>query len=534
MQANLVLYNGEIYTMEHARPRASAIALLGNRVLALGSDAEMRALLADDGCAIDLGGRTVVPGFADSHLHFLSYGLALRQIDLAAVPSLEEALGRVAARAAETPAGQWLRGRGWDHSLWKGGAFPSRYDLDRVAPDHPVWLTRKCGHVDWANSRALELMGFTAATPDPPGGVIERDPQTGEPTGILKETASDLMRGLLAEPTAEDAQQAIKAATAHAHRQGITNVHTMEGPVAFRAFQRLRAGGELKVRVLMQIPDENLDAAIQAGLQSGFGDERLRIGGVKAFADGALGARTAHMLEPFAGEPDNYGIAVNDAAHLREIVAKAARAGLAAFVHAIGDRANRHVLDAFEASREAGFGPNLRHRIEHVQILDPADLPRLAGLGVVASMQPMHATQDMLLADALWGKRCAGAYAWRSLLDSGAVLAFGSDAPVEKMDALEGIHAAVTRRRADGSPGPAGWYPEQRLTVAEAVYAYTMGPAYASGEEALKGSLAPGKLADLAVLSQNIFAIEPMEILATEVVATFFDGELVYAKEGAF
>jgi len=282
----------------------------------------------------------------------------------------------------------------------------------------------------------------------------------------------------------------------------------------------------------MQIPEANLDAAVQAGLQSGFGDERLRIGGVKAFADGALGARTASMLEPFEGEPDNYGIAVGDADHLRQLVSKASRAGMAAFVHAIGDRANREVLDAIEASRRAGEGPHLHHRIEHVQILHPDDIPRLGELGVVASMQPIHATQDMLLADAHWGARSAGAYAFRSLLDVGAVLAFGSDAPVEELSVTKGIHAAVTRRRADGSPGPDGWYPEQRLTVAEAVYAYTAGSAYASGEEAIKGTLSPGKLADLVVLSQDIFTVDPMAILETDVVATMFDGQFVYVREG--
>jgi predicted amidohydrolase YtcJ len=285
------------------------------------------------------------------------------------------------------------------------------------------------------------------------------------------------------------------------------------------------------MRILMQIPDENLDAAIQAGLQSGFGDERLRIGGVKAFADGALGARTAYMLEPFEGEPDNYGIAVTAGEDLRELVGKASRAGLAAFVHAIGDRANREVLDAVEASRRAGEGLHLRHRIEHTQILHPDDIPRLAELGVIASMQPIHATQDMLLADSLWGERSAGGYAFRSLLDNGAALAFGSDSPVEDLNVMIGIHAAVTRRRADGSPGPEGWYPEQRLTVAEAVYAYTAGAAYASGEEAIKGTLTPGKLADLVVLSQDIFGIDPMEILETEVVATVLDGEVVYTRE---
>jgi predicted amidohydrolase YtcJ len=534
MPVNLVLYNGNIHTMDAAQPRARALAIAGNRILALGDDADMKALLGPHGIAVDLRGLAVVPGFTDSHLHFMSFGLSLMEIDLMAVPTLDEALGCVVARAEETPAGQWLTGRGWDHSLWAGGDFPTRHDLDRVAPDHPVWLERKCGHVGWANSRALELAGIDATTPDPPGGDIARDPASGKPTGILKETAMELISGLFEDPSAEEGASAIRAAMGHAHRQGLVGVHTMERAAASRAFQKVRTDGELRLRVLMQIPEENLDAAIQTGLQSGFGDERLRIGGIKLFADGALGARTAHMLEPFEGEPDNYGIAVSDAGHLRQVVGKASRAGMAAFVHAIGDRANREVLDAVEASRRAGEGVHLRHRIEHVQILHPNDIPRLAPLGVIASMQPIHATQDMLLADALWGKRSAGAYAWRSLLDAGAVLAFGSDSPVEDLNVMKGIHAAVTRRRADGSPGPEGWYPEQRVTVTEAVHAYTAGAAYASGEEAIKGTLAPGKLADIAVLSQDIFAVDPMAILETEVVATLFDGEFVHRQEGAF
>lgn len=533
MQANLILYNGDIHTMDAAAPRAQAIAIIGNRVLAVGSDADVRALLAPEGRAIDLRGRTVVPGFTDAHLHFMSYGLALKQIDLAQIPTLDEALARVAARAQTTPPGRWLVGWGWDHSLWEGGAFPTRQDLDRVAPHHPAFLRRKCGHVGWANSRALEMAGITAETPDPPCGKIERDPATGQPTGILFEDAAmDLVGGLVKKPSVEEAVDAIKVAMAKAHKQGLVGVHVMEGATAFRAFQRLRSAGELELRVLMQIPEDNLDAAIQAGLRSGFGDERLRIGAVKIFSDGALGARTAHMIEPFEGEPDNYGIAVADADHLRQVVGKASRAGIAVFIHAIGDRANREVLDAIEASRQAGEGLHLRHRIEHVQILHPDDVPRLAKLGIIASMQPIHATQDMLLADALWGARCAGAYAFRSLLDTGAALAFGSDAPVEDLNVLKGIHAAVTRRRADGSPGPDGWYPEQRLTVAEAVHAYTAGAAYASGEEAVKGTLSPGKLADLVLLSQDIFAIDPMDIIETEVAATMFDGEFVYARDG--
>jgi predicted amidohydrolase YtcJ len=340
----------------------------------------------------------------------------------------------------------------------------------------------------------------------------------------------DLVAGLFDDPSADEAANAIRVATANARKFGLVGVHTMEGAAAFRGFQELRAAGELGVRVLMQIPEGNLDAAIQVGLQSGFGDEQLRIGGVKVFADGALGARTAYMLDPFEGEPHNYGIAVSDAEHLKGVIAKASRAGIAAFVHAIGDRANREVLDAVEASRQAGEGLGLRHRIEHAQILHPDDIPRLAKLGVIASMQPIHATQDIMLADALWGARSAGAYAWRSLLDSGAVLAFGSDSPVEDLNVLKGIHAAVTRRRANGYPSPEGWYPEQSISVTEAVYAFTAGAAYASGEESIKGTLSPGKLADLVVLSQDIFAIDPMSILDTEVVATMFNGDFVYTS----
>ncbi len=531
MQADLVLFNGNIHTMDTASPRVQSVAIAGNRIVAVGSDAETRALLSPKGKEIYLQGRTVVPGFTDAHLHFMSYGLSLKEIDLAQVPTLEQALARVAARAAETPTGQWLTGRGWDHSLWEGGAFPSHEDLDSVAPEHPVFLRRKCGHAGWANSRALELAGITAETADPPGGAIDRDATTGQPTGILKETALDLMFDLIEEPSLDEAMDAIQIGMTNAHKLGLVGVHTMENATALRAFQQLRAEGKLKLRVLMQIPEDNLDAAIQVGLRSGLGDELLRIGGVKVFADGALGPHTAYMLEPYSDAPDNYGIAIADVEHLTSVISKASRAGLAAFTHAIGDRANREVLDAIEASRKAGKGPHLRHRIEHTQLLHPDDVPRLAKLGVIASMQPIHATQDMLVADKIWGTRCATGYPWRSLLDTGAVLAFGSDSPVEDLDVMKGIHAAVTRRRADGYPGPDGWYPEQTLTVAEAVYAYTAGAAYASGEETIKGTLSPGKLADLVVLSQDIFTIDPMSILETRVLATIFNGEFVYEHE---
>ena len=528
MHVTTVLYNANIRTMDSANPRAEAIAIAGDRVVATGSSAAMRALLSADGRAVDLHGQTVLPGLIDAHLHFLMYGLSLTEIDLIGVPTLAAAQAQVAERVANTPAGRWLGGRGWDQSLWPGAAFPTRYDLDAITAEHPVFLRRKCGHAGWANSRALALAGITAATPDPDGGEIERDPATGEPTGILKERALELIGRLQLQPTEAEAVDAVKLAMRKVHAMGITGVHNMEGAAALRAFQQLREAGELKLRVVQQIPEDDLDAAIQLGIRSGFGDEWLRFGALKIFADGSLGARSAEMLEPYEGEPHNYGIAVATAAHLRQQVEKAARAGLAVHIHAIGDKANRTVLDAIEATRKAGIGLHLRHRIEHAQVLHPADLPRFAALNVIASMQPIHCTQDMVVADAHWGARCRGAYAFSSLLSSGARLAFGSDAPVETPDVLQGIYAAVTRRRANGYPGPDGWYPEECLSVAETVHAYTVGAAYAGGMETIQGALAPGMLADLVVLGQDIFTIEPAAILETKVVATMVGGEWVY------
>lgn len=528
MPATLVLYNGNIYTMDAAQPHAQAIALAGDRVVAVGSNQAMEALLADGDELIDLGGRTVTPGFIDAHLHFLSYGLSLRQIDLIGVPALAQAQARVAEKAAITPAGHWLLGRGWDQSLWPTNAFPTRQDLDQITTDHPVFLRRKCGHAGWANSRALALANITWATPDPDGGEIVRDPATGAPTGILLERAMELVSKCLQEPSDEEAVAAVRTAMATVHRMGIVGVHNMEGAPALRAFQQLRRNGELKLRVLQQIPEADLDAAIQLGLQSGMGDEWVRIGALKIFADGSLGARSALMLEPYEGEPDNVGIAVSTAEHLKQQVEKAARAGLAVHIHAIGDQANRNVLDAFAATRQAGIGRHLRHRIEHAQVLHPQDLPRFAALGVIPSMQPIHCTQDMVIADQNWGARSRGAYAWSSLLSTGAILAFGSDAPVETPDVLQGIYAAVTRRRADGYPGPEGWYPEECVSVQEAVYAYTVGAAYAGGEEGSRGALKPGLIADLVVLSKDIFQSGPTQLLDTTVLGTMVGGEFVY------
>ncbi len=531
MSADLILYNGELYTMDERRPIAAAIAIRDNKILAVGDDVSMRNLVKLGGTSIDLQGKCVVPGLIDAHLHFEWYSLGLKNVD-AETPTLDEVLRRVEERTQTTPPGAWIRGHGWNQTVWGSGAFPTKADLDRVAPNHPAFLTAKSGHAGWANSLALKLAGVGAATPDPPGGAILRD-ASGELSGILLEEAMNLVRKVIPEASAGEVADAMRDAIPLAHRAGLTGVHDFDGARAFQAWQILKERGELNLRVSKTIPVYLLDHAIALGLRSGFGDDRLRINGVKTFADGALGPRTALMIDPYDGEQPsgNRGIVVTDKEEMIEKVRKASAAGLSSTIHAIGDRANHDVLDVYEIVRgeERQRGDSrLRHRLEHVQVIHPDDYERLAQLNVIASMQPIHATSDMLMADKYWGKRSAGAYAWRTQLNAGARLAFGSDAPVETFDPLAGIHAAVTRRRADGSPGPDGWYPEQRLTVHEAVYAYTMGSAFAAYEETQKGSLTPGKLADLVIIDRDIFKIDPTDILHARVVGTIVDGRFIW------
>jgi predicted amidohydrolase YtcJ len=376
----------------------------------------------------------------------------------------------------------------------------------------------------------------TPETADPPGGHTERAAGTGALTGILLEDAMDLVQRQIPERTAAQLADAMPLAQANAWRAGLTGVHDFDGPRSLAAWQMLRERGGLGLRVVKQLHGWRLDQALALGLRSGFGDDWIRLGSVKVFADGALGPRTASMIEPYIGEPGNYGLIVTDKEALFELATRAAAGGLALSVHAIGDKANHDVLDVFESLR--GAEPpdergRLRHRIEHVQLLHPGDYRRLGQLKVIASMQPVHATSDMEMADKYWGGRCAGAYAWRTQLEAGAVLAFGSDCPVENFNPFWGIHAAVTRRRADGTPGPEGWYLEQRLTVAEAVRAFTQGAAFAAQMEHRLGSLSAGKLADLIVIDRDIFTCDPMDIRDTRVLGTMVGGEWKLGPEVA-
>ncbi len=522
-----LLLNAGIHTLDPKRPRATALAIRDGKILAVGADDEIRTHIPTPPHpqTLDLHGLTVLPGLTDAHLHFEWYSLGLQAVD-AETATLDECLRRVEAKAAAMSPGGWITGHGWNQNVW-GGAFPSAADLDRAAPAHPALLRAKSGHAAWANSLALKMAGVTATTGNPPGGEIQRDAH-GEPTGILLEDAMHLVDHLIPEPTAAELADLMRPAMENAWRVGLTGIHDFDGRKSFTALQMLKERGQLGLRVVKQIRVAYLNEAIRLGLRSGFGDDWLRIGNVKVFMDGALGPRTALMIEPYDGEPTNYGITVVDKEELYEHATKAAAHGLAMTVHAIGDKANHDLLDVYQTIRgeEASRRQSpLRHRCEHVQLLHPDDTPRLGQLNVVGSMQPIHATSDMLISNRYWGKRSAGAYAWRTQLDAGALLAFGSDAPVENFNPFWGIHAAVTRRRADGSPGLEGWYPEQRLTVAEAVRGFTLGAAYAGYMEDRLGSLTPGKLADLIVLDRDIFTCDPMEIIDTQVLGTMVEGE---------
>ena len=523
-----ILYNGNIITLDSVQPHVSALAIRDNRIVAYGSDADMLQLASVDTIRQDVGGRTVIPGLTDAHIHWEQTARALSQVNVMEVPDKSIAVERVAARIAKTPIGGWITGYGWFQDIWSVAAFPTAADLDAIAPNHPVFLTAKSFHAAWVNTYALRLCGITAATPDPDSGQLVRD-SYGNPTGVLLESAIELVRSHIPSLSPDQMAHQMKVAQQLALASGLTSLHDFDEPSCLTALQILRERGELGLRVLKHINKRWLNAAIDSGLRFGFGDDWIRIGALKIFADGALGPHTAAMIDPYISEPNNYGISTIEKEEMIELMSRASAAGLPSTVHAIGDRAVHDVLDALEIVRgeEAKRGESRasrRHRIEHVQIIHPNDVHRLAELNIIASMQPLHATSDMLTADHVWGERSRLAYNPRVQLDQGVICAFGSDSPVEPFEPLKGIHAAVTRQRSDGSPSPEGWYPESRLTVDEALRGFTIGPAYAAGLESRLGKLAPGFLADLVLLDRDLYAIDPADILNTQIVGTMVDG----------
>jgi predicted amidohydrolase YtcJ len=434
----------------------------------------------------------------------------------------------VAERVKKTKPGEWVLGHGWNQNVW--GVWPTVAELDAIAPNNPVYLTAKSLHASWANTKAMQLANITSQTPDPQNGQIQRDAM-GNATGILLETAMEIVGDAVPASSLDEIASAMEKAQPILWKMGLTGIHDFDRRDSFMALQKLQAQGKLKLRILKNMPVELLDQAHQLGLRSGFGNDMLRIGNIKAFMDGALGPHTAAMFQPYIGEGENRGILNMDGEELFEHGRKAAQVGLGMTVHAIGDRANHEVLNAYEQLRSyeaENHLPHLRHRIEHVQVIHPDDAARLAKLNVIASMQPIHATSDMLMADQFWGERSRLAYAMKTQLDFGARLALGSDAPVESPNPFLGFRAAVTRRRPDGSPSADGWYPAQKLTMAQAWEGYTLGPAYAAGMEDRLGRLAPNHLADLIVVERDPFTCDPDELLALQSSATMVNGDWVW------
>jgi hypothetical protein len=529
----LILYNAKIHTFDRRQPFATAIAIQEGKIVAVGNDQELRSEFSGRGTHQDMQGGVIVPGLIDAHFHLEHYALGLQKIDCE-TSTRQECLRRVAEHARSTPAGAWILGHGWNQNSWLDG-FGTAAELDAVAVDHPVYLTAKSLHAAWANTAALHQAGIDEQTPDPAGGYLGRDAQ-GQLTGILFESAMELVSRCLPESTVSSLAQAFREAQPILWSMGLTGVHDFDRRHCFAALQILHAQDDLHLRVIKSIPLEDLPHAAALGLRTGFGDDFLRIGSVKAFADGALGPQTAAMLQPYENNPQNLGMLLMDSEEISEHGRTAVENGLSLAVHAIGDRAVHEVLNAyanlrsFERSQALSPRGLLRHRIEHVQVIHPDDAHRLGELGVIASMQPIHAPSDMLMADRHWGKRAALAYAWRAQLDHQAVLAFGSDAPVESPNPFLGIHAALTRQSLDGSPGPDGWYPEQRLTIQEAFQGFTLGAAYAAGMEDRLGQLAPGFLADLLVLNIDPFTCSPAQIASIQPQATMVGGEWVFQK----
>ena len=535
--ADIVYLHGKIWTGNRLQAETEALAVWHGRILALGRDAEIQPLVGPSTKVVDLLSRRVVPGFYDSHLHLLASGLRRNEVQLKDAKDETDFGKRIKEFDLKLSFDDWLLGGEWDHDRAFNGTLPSAELLDKYVRNRPVFLRRYDGHMAVVNSHTLELAGITAATPDPPGGVIYRKPGSKEPTGLLRDNAMDLVEKHIPPPSQSAIVEAVGRGLSEARGNGITSLQDMDGsdPATrkklFRLYQQLARAGQLTVRIDFRWPLAEWSKLAELGVESGLGDDWVRIGGVKGFVDGSLGSSTARMFEPFVNEPTSRGVFVTPREKLREYILGADKAGLSIAIHAIGDEGNALVLDLFaEAIQRNGPGDH-RFRIEHAQHLRPQDYVRFSQLGVIASMQPYHVIDDGRWAEGRIGKkRCANSYAFRSLLDAKAHLAFGSDWSVAPLSPLLGIDAAVNRRTLDGK-NPDGWFPEQRITVAEALEAYTLGSAFAAFEDKDRGSLEIGKLADFVVLSRDILApAERSRITETEVSITVVGGEEVMMK----
>lgn len=529
-KADLVLINGHIWTGNPAQPWVEAAASRSERLIAVGATADIEKLVSSATRVIDLKGKLALPGFIDDHTHFMSGGFQLLSVNLRDARTEQEFARRIGEQARKLGLNRWVTGGNWDHELWPGAPLPTRELIDPVTPQNPVFVSRLDGHMGLANSVALRLAGITKVTPDPPGGTIVRDAKTGEPTGILKDAAQNLVEAVIPKPTDAEYDEALEAALAEAARVGVTSIQDITLWDQYPVYQRFRDAGKLSVRIYARTPMREWKRQRELAGRLGPGDSWLRLGGLKAFMDGSLGSTTALFFEPYNDAPGTSGLMAGDnlpEGKLEKDIRDADKAGLQCSVHAIGDKANHLVLGYFEQAERENGPRDRRFRIEHAQHLLASDIPRFAQLGVIPSVQPAHLIDDGRWAEKRIGpERVRTTYAFRSLLDAGARLAFGTDWPVAPLDPLIGIYAAVTRETIDGK-NPYGWVPEQKISLDEAVRAYTAGSAYGEFGEREKGTLEPGKLADVVVLSQDIFRIDPEQIPKTKVVQTIVGGRVV-------
>ncbi|MCK4657289.1 MAG: amidohydrolase [candidate division Zixibacteria bacterium] len=518
----LLLHSGNIRTLDPALPSAQAMIIDRDRISWIGNNEDIVSIPADEYKLINLSGKTVMPSFTDSHVHLAHLARSVASLDLDGCKSYAEALARTREFVQTLTKSEWLFGRGWQNDSWSGARLPHRSDLDKISPNNPAAIYSKDDHLIWTNSLGLKIARIDRNTPDPEGGRIIRD-GNGEPIGILAEKAADLLYRHCKKPSRVRSLAQIEKVVAECHKKGVTAVGNFDDLGNFELLQEYDSQKGLKVRVRQYIPVRFLDHLVKLKLKSGFGSQYLKIAGTKIFADGALGSQTALMFEPYRGRKGHCGIEVSTEAELTSDIKAAASHGIACAVHAIGDRANHQVLNAFGKLSQRNL--KLRHRIEHVQIIKPDDIPRFAQLGIVASVQPSHCSADIDLARRHWGRRSKYAYNFRSLIDSGANLALGSDAPIEKIDPLLGMYSATTRKSFDGSKR---FHPEQRLMIAEAAAGFTVGGAYALGDECLYGTITLGKSADIVIMDSDPFRTKPDELQRIDISATFFEGECVY------
>ena len=529
-EADLVLLGGQVFVAK-GRPRTAAIALRGERVVAVGSDALVREWIGPRTRVMDLAGRLVVPGFNDAHVHFLSGGFGLLSVDLRSSRDEEEMARRIGEYARTLPKGTWILEGNWDHEAWPSKRLPTRKSLDALTPDHPVFVSRLDGHMALANSLALRLAKLTREAADPEGGTIVRD-EGGEPTGILKDNAESLVFSVIPEPSREMNLRAARTALREAARFGVTTIQDNSSVDALPTYQELRARGELTARFYVWRYIESMKPLEEAGLRTGLGDDWIRLGALKILSDGSMGSRTAAFFEPYTDDPKTSGLLLHRVAELERLILEADGEGFQLAVHAIGDRANSLVLDAFEKARGRNPARDRRFRIEHAQVVRSSDLARYKAQGVVASIQPSHCIDDMRWAERQIGReRCRGAYRFKSFLDAGVPVAFGTDWSVEPLDPRVGLYAAVTREFPAGGPA-GGWFPEEKISLEDALDLYTRGSAYAEFAEERKGTLEPGKLADLVVFERDLFRIQPREMLETPVDLTVVGGRVVYERPG--